>query len=245
MAMSARQLMPWALLAASVGAGVYVSWQLNAGRQAEAALRHATEQDNLRLKGLVVGRDQTIAQLQDGAAELARRVPELQQALAAALKAAPGATPAAVIEASTGQLPIVAPPALPPPALPPLAPAPAECKLWGSDKLELKLAAVALDTTASNWVLAGGLRAERASDGALVASGPFKADLTEVEVKRPTFDLARWGAGPAVFAGPGGLTYGVAAGAPPLRLFNHELQLIGAAAVGQHGLQGGAFVLIR
>lgn len=215
---------PWVLLVAVVGLALFVVYRLNAGRAAIAEL----------------ARRDAIAELEPEVDRILAENDELRAAMASAKLEHPGAEAVAVAQATTGTITAHGAPR---PPDPPNAPEPPDLVSEG-DQLEAKVVSVALQDRKGETWLEGTVEPWRVKPEPRTSLGrasfEFKLDLPP-----PPVPLARWGAGPAVFLDPGGLAYGIAVAAPPLRVFGWELGVQAAGGAGRDGWRGMAAVIVR
>ncbi len=219
------------VIAVALLAAVLVQ-RLDAGRRAEHEARRLAEAAELEAQGQIVASLRSRAELQASARRLAAENADLAEALKTAQRAAPGARPVMVVEASTGPVPAAGAARPSPPSGGP-APAPATCLLAAGDRGEVRVDSVLLQTRAGNLVFVGAASAWRLEPGppARLFGGQLTAKVAAEAPERP----AGWGFGAAVIAGRAGWMVGPTAASPPLRLWRYQ----GEAQIGALAGPGG------
>lgn len=155
--------------------------------------------------------------------------------------AMPGAGVVGTVSGSTGGV-VVGPaagiPVVVPPATPGAPPSPAcpACALYVGDRVELKVAGVALQGTSGAVAVAATAQAWRVGEPpTLLVEGPLKL---EVKMKDPG-SLPGWGVGAVLVGGRSGYWIGPLASPPPIRLWGLEASLLLGVGVGGVGEWGG------
>jgi hypothetical protein len=212
------------------------------GRRADAA----EERARLAAAGQVVV--EPVEDLRPAVEELLRGNGLLREALERARRAAPGARPVAVVQASTGPRPAGGEPR---PADPP--PAGEDCPpslLAPGDSTELRVDEVVLETRKGSHLLVGTATAWRLEPGppTAIAWGAFEAPFTAaVEKAAPAKPAGRWGVGALGVASSHGWMAGGLLASPGLRVpwVGWQLEALAGGAAGPGGVAGLAAVVVR
>ena len=216
----------WWFPAVAVGVVVgWVVWQLDAGRRAESERARLAEAIVLAQQGQIVADLQSRAELAARARRLAAENADLAEALAKAQRAAPGARPVVVVQASTGPVP-AAGAARPSPPSGGSAPAPAApCLLAAGDSGEIRVDSVLLETKAGNLLFVGAASAWRVEPGppARLFGGQLMAKVAAEAPERP----AGWGFGAVAGCGREGCGVGPGVALPPLRVGPVQVEVTG------------------
>jgi len=196
-----------------------LSHRLNAGRSAEAEARRLAEAEVLRQRGLLVAAQLDRAGL---AAEVRRLGPELQLALAAARRAAPGSRVTGAGASSTGAVPAGG--EARPTSSTPAAALPT-CLLAAGDQGEVRVEQVVLETRGGNRVIVGVGEAWRLepAPAARLFGGPFRAELSRIGVEEPE-ERPGWAWGVVAGCGKAGCGVGPGGAFPPLRVGRWQVE---------------------
>jgi hypothetical protein len=232
-------------------AGLWLAWQLNAGRESEATARRLADEARLRAEGILVVEQAKGRDLEAEARRLGARVPELEAELERARKAAPGARVTGTVSTSTGGVvaggsprpgpacPAAAPPAAAP--APPSGPPAPACVLADGDVGEIRVDQVAMETREGAQLLVGSTSAWRLDPGPAtkVMSGSFRSALSTAKTEPPPAPPG-WGAGLYAGVSREGWALGPALALPPARLWALQLEVVLGAGVGPGGVWTGA-----
>ena len=219
-------------------------YKLNKGIDAEATARRLAETDNLK------EHNQTVVLLKekkDLEAQLELSSNEsktFKDALEKAKKAAPGARPVFVVHAETPSAPATGAPREDhhEPVV--------ECLLREGDQLHTAVDVAEIKYEEGSRTVTGTVDVIRTTPPTTTLySEAFENKKTTaisyIKDVTPTTKLSRWGAGPSIFVGPKGASYGVSVGIPQFELFGLELDPMLGGGVGPGGSQGFATVLGR
>jgi len=249
-----ERIRPWILPGVLVGVVVVGVVYLNSLRNRAGEAERERDTANLEAAGANAAHDATRKQLKEEAERLAKENAGLQAEIERAKGALPGAKPAGTAHGGTGGISVLpVPPSVPPitppgtvPGAPGAPPGPAACPpcvLLPSDRLDIRVAGVALQGDSGAVGLAATAQVWRlGSPDALLAEGPLKLD---VQMKAPA-ELPGWGAGVLVVGGKFGWTIGPLVSPPPMRLWGMEASLLMGAGLGSGGeWTGAAGALLR
>lgn len=236
-------ILPWppsaravavAALVLVAGAAVAVAWYEHQ-RAADAAREAQRVADSAKL-----AKDGATVAKPASAAEMAALVDNaVREQLAKIRRDIPDAHVAASGHASTGTLPVIASPS--PPLLPaageggtarnPSSPSP--CALFTTDTVTLTCDGQRIETSAGARALIGLARAIRGSDGAVLAEGPFKSDLTQYLTDKAAEPVKpSWAAGPVAGLSRERWVIGAQVLSPPLRVFGLHVRASATVAAG-------------
>ena len=232
--------LPVVVISAAVAGGVYyVNHLRNQGNEA------AQERDRLALELAganavheVTARDlrREVTRLTDTNAGLQAEIDKVRGAMpgAGVVGTASGSTGGITVGPATGIPGTGSPPASGSGATP--SPVCSACALLVGDRVELKVAGVALQGDSGAVAVAATAQAWRVGEPpVLLAEGPLRMDVK----LKDAGELPGWGAGAVVVGGRGGWFLGPLLSPPPIRVWGLEGSLLLGAGVGPGGEWGG------
>jgi hypothetical protein len=242
------RLLPWAIIAAMGFCGF---WLVHRAWDAESKADGLAERQRLTDAGQIAALDRTAKDMQKDKDALTKAMgANLSTALDAALKAAPGAKVTRTMHASTGQVPID------PDALrglcasqqPDSTPSALQSETPEPMTGEIIVGTIDLEAAKGTGVVVGSAECWRATPEPRLKlfDGKFEARLTQVtQLTPPPVQSLSLGIGPAAFVDREGAVFGLALGAPPLRVWSLQIDAVLAAGIGGGRWQGMATAVGR
>lgn len=219
-----------------IGAGGWIAWRLTVAREADRRISRATEARVIGEAGHPVADQVSQVDLEVRARALEIQNLGLLRSLEQARRDLRSARVVRVDRESTGAVPVTGT----------IVPKSGTgCVLTEGDQVDLRVAAVDLETPAGNRVVSGEISAWRLEPLERIATGPFRVDLGATSVSIPP-RLPGWGAGPRVSWSGGQVRAGLQVSPPPWQVFGHGLELHAGLGVGETlSIDASAAIIVR